>query len=200
LYFTGVPAKVAFGSTNAFSLFSSVISDLGSNLGVGLFIFILSIVGMVYGWQKNGWKTATKQAVENQDLWEELLGVSTGKKIDWQLLKGHVGVVGNERCDEIATDFADGQSPKLYSGVLENYGIKNILDISSNSQVVAKSKESKACSRAKAFSYVSVIKGEVKVHQTWAECEKRVKGKSGTRFKKVFSKEEEKALVTEWQN
>jgi len=156
------------------------------------------ITKWVFGWQKNGWKTATKQAVENQDLWEQLLVVTSGKEIDWRLVKGHVGVAGNQRCDEIATAFADGKKPKLYSGVLENYGIKNILDTSSNSKSVTKSKESKARSRAKAFSYVSSLNGKVKVHQTWAECEARVKGQSGAKFKKALDKDDEGRLIKDW--
>jgi viroplasmin and RNaseH domain-containing protein len=34
--------------------------------------------------------------------------------------------------------------------------------------------------------------------KTWAECEKRVKGKSGAKYKKVFSKKEEQDLIAEW--
>lgn len=156
------------------------------------------ITKWVYGWQKNGWQTATKQPVENQDLWEQLFEITRGQKIDWQLVKGHVGVAGNHRCDEIATAFASGEPAVLYSGVLENYRIKNILDISADISEVARSREKKTKNRAKAFSYVSVLDGKVEVHQTWSECEKRVKGKSGVRFKKVFSKSEEVSLVKEW--
>jgi len=92
---------------------------------------INGITKWIYGWQKNGWKTKTKQPVENQDLWEKLIIVTANKKIDWKIINGHVGVTGNERCDEIATAFADNSKPKLYNGPIEKYPIKNILDIKS---------------------------------------------------------------------
>jgi len=87
------------------------------------------ITKWIHNWQKRRWKTADKKPVLNRDLWEELYGLADGKKIEWKHIRGHVGVAGNERCDEIATSFADGESPKLYSGVLQNYGIKNILNV-----------------------------------------------------------------------
>jgi ribonuclease HI len=87
------------------------------------------ITQWIFGWQKRGWKTADKKAVLNRDLWEQLLALSVGKSIEWKQVSGHAGVAGNERCDEIATTFADGSTPSLYSGVLENYRIKNILDV-----------------------------------------------------------------------
>ena len=161
---------------------------------------INGITKWVFGWQKNGWRTSNKEPVENQDLWEELLRVTIGQKINWHLVKGHVGVVGNYRCDEIATAFADRNKIALYSGTLHDYKIKKILDISADPERATKNSQSKSNSRAKAFSYVSAIDGKVEVHQTWDECEKRVKGKSGARFKKVFSQSEEASLVKEWQS
>ncbi|MCR4334466.1 MAG: ribonuclease HI [Patescibacteria group bacterium] len=61
----------------------------------------------IKGWITKGWKTASKKAVLNQDLWKELLEVSEGKDISWNVVKGHSGVKWNERADEIATAFAD---------------------------------------------------------------------------------------------
>lgn len=96
---------------------------------------VLGVTEWAARWQKNGWKTAAKKRVENQDLWERLLSAAHGKEIQWKRIDGHKGVAGNERCDEIATAFADlstgsrQAAPKLYSGVLENYRIKNILNV-----------------------------------------------------------------------
>ena len=50
-------------------------------------------------------------------------------------------------------------------------------------------------SAQKAFSYVSAVDGVVETHQTWKECESRVKGKSGVRFKKAISASEEKEII-----
>ena len=51
-------------------------------------------------------------------------------EIVWKQIGGHKGIAGNERCDAIATEFADGKKPELYAGVLENYRIRNILNVS----------------------------------------------------------------------
>jgi len=72
-------------------------------------------------WQKKGWKTAAKKPVLNQDLWQELLRVSGGLNIHWKYVAGHSGHDLNERCDEIATSFADGGHPKLYVGTKRGY-------------------------------------------------------------------------------
>ncbi|MDP3763962.1 MAG: ribonuclease HI [bacterium] len=72
-------------------------------------------------WQKKGWKTAGRKPVLNQDLWQKLLEVARGKKLDWKLVRGHSGIHLNERCDEIATSFAEGLSPHLYNGPRDKY-------------------------------------------------------------------------------
>ena len=50
-------------------------------------------------WQKNGWKTAKKTAVENQDLWQELLPFLDRHRIEFYRVKGHVNL------DSETTDF-----------------------------------------------------------------------------------------------
>ncbi|MSU56160.1 MAG: ribonuclease HI [Candidatus Taylorbacteria bacterium] len=160
---------------------------------------INGITKWVFGWQKNGWKTLQKKEVENRDLWEALIGVTKGKTIEWKQVGGHVGVAGNVRCDEIATAFADGTTPKLYSGILENYSIKNILDVSYDAGLAKEKSSNRAHSNAKAYSYVSLVGGVVQTHKTWAECEARVKGKPA-KFKKALSANDEQALISEWNH
>jgi ribonuclease HI len=58
--------------------------------------------GWLDKWRQNGWLTAKKQAVENQDLWRVLLLLSQKHKIKWYKVKGHSGDAENERCDELA--------------------------------------------------------------------------------------------------
>lgn len=72
-------------------------------------------------WQEKGWRTANKKPVLNQDLWQKLIEVSSDKDIDWKYVRGHTGVPLNERADEIATTFADGQKPKLFHGPRNKY-------------------------------------------------------------------------------
>ena len=55
------------------------------------------------GWQRNGWKTAAKKPVENQDLWQELLLYVKRHQITWVKVKGHANNALNNRCDELAT-------------------------------------------------------------------------------------------------
>lgn len=54
------------------------------------------------GWKRNGWKTASKQPVKNQDLWQRIDAVSQRHQIEWHWVKGHSGHDENERCDQLA--------------------------------------------------------------------------------------------------
>ena len=54
------------------------------------------------GWKRNGWKTAAKKPVKNQDLWQALEAACARHTIDWVWVRGHDGDPGNERADELA--------------------------------------------------------------------------------------------------
>ncbi len=56
----------------------------------------------IFGWKKNGWKTAAKKPVKNKDLWQALDEACKRHDIDWRWVKGHDGDPGNERADELA--------------------------------------------------------------------------------------------------
>ena len=53
-------------------------------------------------WKRNGWKTAAKKPVKNQDLWQALDHESARHEIDWCWVKGHSGHPENERADRLA--------------------------------------------------------------------------------------------------
>jgi ribonuclease HI len=53
-------------------------------------------------WQRKGWRTAAGKAVENRDLWEQLIAAAAPHRIRWEWVRGHTGVPGNERADELA--------------------------------------------------------------------------------------------------
>ena len=53
-------------------------------------------------WKLNGWKTAAKKPVKNDDLWQRLDIAQAPHSIEWIWIKGHAGHVENERCDELA--------------------------------------------------------------------------------------------------
>ncbi len=79
------------------------------------------ITQWVEGWQKRGWRTASKKPVLNQDLWQHLILAADEKEIAWKYVAGHSGHDLNERCDEIATSFADDAYIKLYEGARSGY-------------------------------------------------------------------------------
>ena len=53
-------------------------------------------------WKANGWRTAAKKPVKNQDLWQRLEAALTGHDVRWHWVKGHAGHPENERADELA--------------------------------------------------------------------------------------------------
>ncbi len=152
-----------------------------------------------YGWEKNGWKTKEGEPVLNQDIWKELVPIAFRLKklsnLTWVKVSGHSGVVGNERVDEIATMFADGTTPLLFSGSYIQYE-KLFGDMTPSVSTVSTHK--KKSSKGIAYSYVSVVDGVIETHKTWVACEKRLKGKKGVKFKKVFSPLEEEELIKTW--
>jgi ribonuclease HI len=58
--------------------------------------------GWLEKWQSNGWLTAKKGDVENQDLWRELLVLTAKHSMSWRKVKGHADDQRNNRCDELA--------------------------------------------------------------------------------------------------
>lgn len=63
--------------------------------------------GWIRNWQKNGWKTASKEPVKNKELWERMLKAASGHDLTFHWVKGHAGHPENERCDSLATAAAD---------------------------------------------------------------------------------------------
>ncbi|WP_440683246.1 ribonuclease HI [Cysteiniphilum halobium] len=53
-------------------------------------------------WIQRGWKTANKQSVKNQDLWQMLDQLRRKHQVKWCWVKGHNGHPLNERADELA--------------------------------------------------------------------------------------------------
>jgi len=74
---------------------------------------ILGITEWIFNWQKNSWKNATKKPILNKELWEELYKLSQQFKIEWIYVEGHNDDKYNDRADEIATNFADGNMIEL---------------------------------------------------------------------------------------
>ena len=56
----------------------------------------------IFGWKKNGWKTAAKKPVKNEDLWKRLDAAQAQHQVTWQWIKGHAGHPENELADALA--------------------------------------------------------------------------------------------------
>ncbi|MEE9309214.1 MAG: ribonuclease HI [Spirochaetia bacterium] len=58
----------------------------------------------IHTWVRNGWRTRSKKPVRNQDLWQELMRLTTPLKIRWHWLQGHAGDPYNEACDRLVRE------------------------------------------------------------------------------------------------
>ncbi len=70
------------------------------------------ITKWIMGWKKNGWKTAAKKPVKNEDLWRRLDAAKARHKTEWFWIKGHAGHPENERADQLARDGIPMASPR----------------------------------------------------------------------------------------
>lgn len=69
--------------------------------------------GWLAGWQRKGWRTASKQPVANRDLWERMiLELARHRTVTTQLVRGHAGHEANERADRIAVEAARDAQPR----------------------------------------------------------------------------------------
>lgn len=73
----------------------------------------------IEGWKKRGWKTAGREPVKNQDLWQRLLAAMEPHQVEFEWVKGHAGHPENERCDQLATEAADGEHLCIDTGLTE---------------------------------------------------------------------------------
>jgi ribonuclease HI len=175
---------------------------------------IKGISQWVWNWQRRGWKTAEGADVLNRELWEQLLSLVNARgrnRIEWCWVRGHDGTPGNERVDEIAVAFSRNRSEQLYDGPLSVYALP-ILDLPDTTEPPDRSSRAaggrsassgsaaanKPAAKGPAYSYLSLIDGVLERHATWAECERRVKGRSGARFKKAMSADDEAAILRGW--
>ncbi|MDB2437913.1 ribonuclease HI [Hellea sp.] len=60
------------------------------------------ITEWIHGWKKRGWKKSDKKPVVNVDLWKQLDALNAERNVTWKWVKGHAGIDGNERADELA--------------------------------------------------------------------------------------------------
>jgi len=63
--------------------------------------------GWLARWKRNGWRTAAGKPVANQDLWLDLDEAARGHELRFRRVKGHAGVVLNDRADQLAVEQRD---------------------------------------------------------------------------------------------
>ena len=56
----------------------------------------------MHNWKRNGWRTADRKPVKNEDLWKRLDEAAQRHDIAWHWVKGHAGDPMNERADALA--------------------------------------------------------------------------------------------------
>jgi ribonuclease HI len=62
------------------------------------------ITEWIAGWKRNGWKTAGRKPVKNEDLWRRLETAAAPHRVRWDWVKGHAGHEENERADRLARE------------------------------------------------------------------------------------------------
>lgn len=67
--------------------------------------------GWLDGWQRKGWRTASKQPVANRDLWERMIRELVRLRVRPELVRGHAGHEANERADRLAQEAAKEAQP-----------------------------------------------------------------------------------------
>lgn len=166
-------------------------------------LLINGITKWIYSWKKKNWITSQGNSVANKDLWEKiykLIGVYT-HKIEWIHVKGHAGHEINERCDQIAVAFSKRTKINLYDGPAIGCGY-SLLELTAPVGTPRKSSsqtENVDPEKEKNKIYISVVNSEVCYHKEWKDCQKRVSGKSGARFKKVYSEEQAEEQLKLWE-
>ncbi len=154
------------------------------------------IESWIDGWVRKGWVTMAKKPVENKAQWMKLMKLrdAFGRKLSLTKVDGHSGHIYNDRCDELAVAAALGKKPKLFKGSMKEY--EQLL--TDNKPKSPAKKSSSSGNKGAAYSYVSLVDGVVHADKDWATCERRVKGAKGAKYKKVFSKVEETALIQDY--
>jgi ribonuclease HI len=72
------------------------------------------VMGWIDTWKRNGWRTASKKPVKNEDLWRALAEAAERHEVEWRWVKGHADDEQNIRADALARE---GMAPYLAKGV-----------------------------------------------------------------------------------
>lgn len=157
------------------------------------------VMRWIKGWASRGWKNSEGKDVANKEYWQKLQALLIhfpDKKIKWNYVRGHTGVYGNERCDEIAVAFSQNTFVDLFQGSNSSYGF-DIFEVPTTEPIPDNNFKKKDASTGVAY-YLSLKNGVLERHKTWPECEQRVKGQPNVKFKKVKNQAEEDVVLKGW--
>ena len=155
---------------------------------------INGITKWVHGWMRNNWQTAEKKEVLNKELWQKLFKEVQTRHIEWLRVKGHAGIAGNNRADQIATSFGTGEAVTLFRGDRRNYDVA----VAEPTEEELAEKSDRDRKNARAYSYLSLVDGKLEKHSNWNDCKSRVEGKPGAKFRKSISAEDELEIIKSW--
>jgi ribonuclease HI len=60
------------------------------------------VMRWIHAWKRNGWRTADRKPVKNEDLWRRLDAAGAPHAVSWNWVKGHAGHPENETADALA--------------------------------------------------------------------------------------------------
>lgn len=142
----------------------------------------------ISAWRRREWKTMDGKDVLNRDLWEVLDSVcrTLPSKTRWNIVPGHSGIPGNEKCDELAVRVQKERSSHDRSFLLSQYEF----DLTKHPDLSRFRKQDPF--------YMSYVNGILEKHATWSQCEARVKARPGAKFKKVKNLHEEEETLKAW--
>ncbi|MBN8536406.1 MAG: viroplasmin family protein [Deltaproteobacteria bacterium] len=159
----------------------------------------------MWGWSRKNWMNSEGKPVANKEIWEQFFFhiKNNRQRINWNYVRGHTGVIGNERCDEIAVSYSRGDEIYLYQGDYEDYPYKIFplpkVELLPEPKFGNKTKVGdNANGTATVAYYLSFINGVVSRHPTWSECEMKVKGQPGAKYKKIKDPLEEQLTLKGW--
>lgn len=149
---------------------------------------INGITRWIAAWRRRGWKKADGEPVSNRDLWQELETLH-GPHVTWEHVRGHAGHPENERANTIAQAYAARRTPPPAAALPPTAGTPPAADL------IARI----AAARPAGQTYLSLLgRAGLMRHRTWPECQARVHGVPGARYKKCRSVDEEIATVRAW--
>ena len=108
-----ISGSEALTTNNRMELLAAIQGLEATDLGTAVSVYTDSqyvrngVTQWMSNWKRNGWRTAGRKPVKNQDLWQQLDRVAGERTVEWYWVRGHSGHPGNERADALANHAID---------------------------------------------------------------------------------------------